>query len=258
MKTTCTFLGTGAADLALLRKTDCHDRFDMNARRGSCMMIGKNILIDCGWHVFDSIRIAKINVDEITDIFVTHLHADHFTKEHAEQIAEGKKVPVRLWCKQNANIPPMKNVEVIKMEEGIYYHVLNGINAMSVPANHDEASTPHHLLFNVNGKKVLYATDGAWMLTRTAQILKKHNLDFFIVDATCGDYVGDFRFADHNSLPMIRMMLPSLKKLEIINEQTNVILTHIAPSLHLPHDETQKLVANDGWCVAFDGMTFEI
>ena len=253
-----TFLGTSAADFSLLRKTDCADRFDKNARRASCMMIGENILIDCGMHVMDSLRIAKVDVSKITDIFVTHFHADHFNREYAEKIAEGKSSPVRLWCRQDTNIQPLKNIDIIKMEEGVYYHVAPSLNALSVYANHEESVFPNHFLFNIDETKVLYATDGAWILGRAIQYLKKKNIDVYIVDATCGDYEGDYRVGEHNSIPMIRLMLPSLKTNGIINDNTKVILTHIAPSLHKPHDETQEIVKADGMIVAYDGMTVDL
>ena len=130
-----TFLGTSAADFSLLRATDCHDRFDKNARRASCMMIEENILIDCGMHV---------------------------------------------------------------------------------------------------------------------------NVDILIIDATCGDYLEERRLAEHNSIPMLRLMVPFLKTAGIIHEATKIYLTHIAPSLHKPHDETQELVKADGFIVAYDGLTFTV
>ena len=258
MKSYIKFLGTSAADFKLLRSTDCADRFDKNARRASCMMIGESILIDCGMHVLDSIRIAKIDTSKITDVFVTHFHADHFNREHLEAIAEGKPNPVRLWCRQDTAFESFKNVEIIRMEEGVYYHVSKDINAMSVYANHEDSAFPNHFLFNVNGKKVLYATDGAWMLARTHQILKKKNIDIYVADATCGDYEGDYRFAEHNSIPMLRLMIPSLKTAGIIHDNTQILLTHIAPSLHKPHDEIQSSVEADGMTVAYDGMTIEL
>ena len=257
-KIVCTFLGTSAADFSLLKKGDYSERFDKNARRASCMMIGESILIDCGMHVLDSLRIAKVDIGKITDIFVTHTHADHFNKEHAEIIAANKSTPVRLWCRQDAVFPEMQNIEVIRMEEGVYYHVSQNINAMSVYANHDEASFPNHFLFSANGKKLLYATDGAWLLARAAKILRGKKLDYYIIDATCGDYTGDRRTAEHNSIPMIRLMIPSLKQLEILREDSTVLLTHIAPSLHQPHDEIQASVLTDGITVSYDGMTIEL
>lgn len=253
-----TFLGTSAADFSLLRSMNCQDRFDKNARRASCMMINDNILIDCGMHAMDSLRIAKKDIAKITDIFITHFHADHFNKGFVETIAEGKSAPLRLWCRQDAKIAPMNNVDVIRMEEGTYYHVEPEMNVKAVYANHEESAFPQHYVFDLNGKKVMYATDGAWVSNRAFPYLRKNNLDVLIIDATCGDYSNDRRLAEHNSIPMIRLMVPFLKTSEIIREDTAIYLTHIAPSLHKPHDETQELVKADGFIVAYDGLTFNV
>lgn len=78
------------------------------------------------------------------------------------------------------------------------------------------------------------------------------------IDATCGDYVGDFRMAEHNSIPMIRLMMPSLRTIGALKENSRVFLTHIAPSLHKSHEETVKIVAPDGLEVAFDGLKLTI
>ena len=257
MKKTLTFLGTSAADFKLLTKTDCQDRFDKNARRASCAMIGDNILIDCGMHVLDSIRIAKVDISKITDIFVTHFHADHFNREFAEKIAEGKASPVRLWCRRDAKIEPLNNIDIIPMEEGTYYHIQEGLNAMSVRANHEESAFPNHFLFDVDGTKVFYATDGAWISDSATRNLRNKNIDVYIIDSTCGDYEGDRRVGEHNSIPMIRLLVPSLKTLGIIHDNTKIFLTHIAPSLHKSHEETQEIVKKDGLTVAYDGLTVE-
>jgi hypothetical protein len=53
-------------------------------------------------------------------------------------------------------------------------------------------------------------------------------------------------------------MLPSFKKVKIINDETKVYITHLAPSLHKPHDETVEIMAEMGVSVAYDGLEVEI
>lgn len=125
-------------------------------------------------------------------------------------------------------------------------------------ANHDRASFPQHLLFERDGKRVLYATDGAWILNETYARLANADCTMLVLDATVGDYVGDYRVSEHNSLPMIRLMLPSLKKSGIISDETKIYLTHLAPSLHLSHAETEKIAKKEGWITAYDGLRVEM
>ena len=62
----------------------------------------------------------------------------------------------------------------------------------------------------------------------------------------------------HNSLPMIRLMLPSLRTRGAIGEGTRIYLSHPAPSLHRPHEETAAIAAGDGLITAYDGPEAEL
>ena len=72
------FLGTCACDYSPLLQTTYKDVFDKNARRFSCALINGRYLLDCGQHCLDELRIAKIDLAQITDVFVTHFHSDHY------------------------------------------------------------------------------------------------------------------------------------------------------------------------------------
>ena len=253
--TKLTFLGTAAANFLPELKTVYKDCFDKTARRASCMLIGENYLIDCGMYVMESIRIAGVDMSKITDIFVTHLHADHFVPEHAQQIAAGKEKPLRLWVRRDAELPPMENVEVFYLPRHAEVEVAEGISVVSMDANHDPESFPQHFIFTIHGKKLLYALDGGWFLTESYNFMRKLRVDMAVLDATCGERIGEWRIGGHNSLPMIRVMVPSLKTWGVFDEETRIYLSHIAPKLHAPYEELVDNVAKDGLLVAYDGLT---
>ena len=248
------FLGTAAANFSPRLKTDCKDRFDKDARRASCILIGENYMVDCGMYAMESLRIAGTDISKITDIFITHLHADHFIPEHIAQIAQGKQKPLRVWVRRDAQLPDIPNTEVIYLPRHTPVRLSDTMTVESIDANHDPKAFPQHLIFTVNGKQLLYALDGAWFLTESYRYLRNRKLDVAVLDATCGDYVGDYRMGEHNSIPMIRLMLPSLRTWGAFREDTRVYLSHLAPKLHLPHEETAALVAKDGLLVAYDGL----
>jgi ribonuclease BN (tRNA processing enzyme) len=248
------FLGTCACDYSPKLKTDFIDSFDFDARRSSCALLDGRYMIDCGEHALESLKIAKVDFDSISDVFITHLHSDHYNVNNIAKIAQGKKEKLRLWVREDAVVPEIENVEVVYMEETKEYSVSQDVFVKGLKANHNQVVNPQHLLFNVQGKSFLYALDGAWFLNETYYELKKANLDLVVFDATCGDYVGDYRMGEHNSIPMIRLMLPSFKVWGTINENTQIYLSHIAPSLHKPHAEIVKSVEQDGMKVAFDGL----
>ena len=252
------FLGTCACDYSPLLQTTYKDAFDKNARRSSCALINGRYLIDCGYHCLEELRIAKIDLAQITDIFVTHFHSDHYNVECISQIAKASERTLRVWVRAGANVIAISNVEWKLMGKGIEYTVDENVKVTGLLANHNESVFPQHILLDVAGKKIFYALDGAWFLHETYYALKNTNLDLLVLDCTCGDYEGDYRIGEHNSIPMIRLMLPSLKKWGAITEKTQVYASHLAPSLHKSHEETVEILQKDGVYVAYDGLSLQL
>ena len=252
------FLGTCACDYSPRLKTDFVNSFDFDARRSSCALLDGRYMIDCGEHALESLEIAKVDYDGISDLFITHLHSDHYNVANVAKIAKGKKEKLRLWVRSDAVIPEIENVEVVYMQENEEYSVSQGVTIKGLKANHNQSVNPQHLLFKIQDKSLLYALDGAWFLNEAYYELKNANLDLVVFDATCGDYLGDYRMGEHNSIPMIRMMIPSFKVWGTINDNTKIYLSHIAPSLHKPHAEIVKSVLADGMEVAFDGLEVNV
>lgn len=252
------FLGTCACDYSPLLQTTYKDVFDKNARRSSCALIDGRYLIDCGYHCLEELRIAKINLAQITDIFVTHFHSDHYNVECISQIAKASDRTLRVWVRAGANVIAISNVEWKIMKKGTEYTVDENVKVTGLLANHNESVFPQHILLEIEGKKIFYALDGAWFLHETYYALKNASLDFLVLDCTCGDYEGDYRIGEHNSIPMIRLMLPSLKKWGAITEKTQVYASHLAPSLHKSHEETVEILQKDGVYVAYDGLSIQL
>jgi phosphoribosyl 1,2-cyclic phosphate phosphodiesterase len=251
------FLGTCARDFSPKLQNECKNCFDKNARRASCALLCDHILIDAGPHVLDSLRIAGIERESITDIIITHLHADHFCPENIAKIAASKRGKLRLYVRDDAEIPEIPNTEIIKMNNFERYNI-DGFEVTGLPSNHERDVCPRWLLFEKEGKKLLYATDGAWIVNETYYYLKNAGLDVLVMDCTCGEKTGEYRIAEHNTIPMIRLLLASYKTMGIINEQTKIYATHIAPSLHKPHDEIQEGFKNDKVTVAYDGLKIKL
>ncbi|MBE6613294.1 MAG: hypothetical protein E7632_12470 [Ruminococcaceae bacterium] len=250
------FLGTGAADFAKLRAANIPDRLDADARRSSAALLHGHMLIDCGPHTLDCLRILGIAQECITDLFITHLHSDHFDPENVRTLAKNRP-GLRIFVSDAAMMPEIPGAVVIPMEKYRSYTVADGVTVTAVDANHDADFAPQHYLFDFDGKKLLYALDGAWFINKSYNFLKGCGLSVLVIDATCGDYEGDFRMAEHNSIPMIRLMLPSLRTVGIVNDNTKIVLSHLAPSLHDTHENTVNNAARDGLSVAYDGMEME-
>lgn len=248
------FLGTCARDFSPRLEGECRDCFDLDARRSSSALVDGRYLIDCGTHTLESLRIAGIDRGAITDLFVTHLHSDHFDRENIAALAEGRDEPLRVWVREGAEHGLPDTVSVSYMTPFTRYEIAKGLSLTGMPANHDAKATPQHLLLDLDGKRLLYACDGAWMLNETYYFLKNAELSVAVLDCTTGDYLGDFRMGEHNSIPMLRLMLPSMRTWGILSDESRVYLSHIAPSLHKPHVETAEIVSAFGATLAHDGM----
>ncbi len=245
------FLGTGAADrMALGQDSDFNNK---DHRRCACALLDDTVLLDCGPHTLNALMVAGINLSQISNIVVTHLHSDHFNLDAINTIAKHNP-NLHVFVRFDAVINGKCDAEIVPMQLFKKYDI-NGFEFTAVPANHSEF--PQHFVIKKGGKSLLYALDGAWMLNEAIEFLKRESYDSIVLDATVGDYSGDYRIGEHNSIPMIRLMTDSMKTLNIIGENSRVILSHIACCLHKPHTEIEKAVAADGYIVAYDGLTLD-
>lgn len=253
-----TFLGTGAHDYSPRLNSDFKDKFDKDARRSSALLMGESYLIDCGDHILDELRIAGCDPARITDIFNTHQHGDHYNAENLRAIAECTRGTLRLWVREGTELSEIDGVEIVYMTPFVRYEVAEGIYVIGMPANHADAMNPQHFIFELGERKLFYGCDGGWLLNATYNYMRNGRFDLMVLDCTVGDYVGDFRLGEHNSIPMIRLMLPSFKTTKITKENTEIYLSHIAPSLHAPHAETEKIARDMGCILAYDGLIVEM
>lgn len=250
------FLGTSACDFSPRLKTDLQGRFDKDVRRSSSILLDGCRLVDCGPHTLNSLEIIGKQLPEITDIFLTHLHDDHFDVDNIAEIAKAKESPLRLWVRADAEIPLIENTKVIRMDIGGIYDAGEGIKVSSLEANHTDY--PQHFIFEKAGKKIFYGLDGAWVLNESFRKMRKQYFDLLILDCTIGDYDGDLRISEHNSIPMVRMLLKSFATVGITGNNSQIYLSHLAPSLHKPHAETEAICEKFGAKVAYDGLALTI
>jgi phosphoribosyl 1,2-cyclic phosphate phosphodiesterase len=199
------------------------------------------------------IHSAKIDPAGISDIFITHQHSDHYNEEHIRYIAAAGNRVLRVWVRQGASTPEIPGVEWKIMDPFVRYET-EDMAITGMPANHVPDTSPQYLLFERKGKKFLYALDGAWFLLSTYYALHQAELDLLVLDCTMGDTLGDYRIGEHNSIAMLRVMLPSLFAWHTVNDRTKILASHLAPSLHAPHEETVSILAEIGMDAAYDGM----
>lgn len=248
------FLGTGAADFDPILKTE--DRFQVrkSLRRCTSTLLNGHILIDCGPHVLDAIQIFNVDVSVIDTLLVTHTHKDHFNQDVVAAIAAKLSHPLHIFHGSETQIPQIPNTVLHPIDIRQEFTVGN-CAVTCLKANHC-AGAVHYSIVS-EGKQMFYGADGAWLLMDTYYYMKDRHYDLMLMDATVGDYEGDYRMAEHNSLPMIRMMEKSLRTFGVVDDNTKIVLDHMARTLHTSHEELEIIAAKDGYIPAYDGMELD-
>ncbi len=235
------FLGTGAANWPK-SYPPLNQKLSRGQVRGtSSMLVNGHILIDCGYTVLDVMKRYDVNPAAITDILLTHTHADHLHEDSLLEIAnsrDGDLGPLKFWGDPEAlkKVPDSDRIEKrpIGLEQSFN---IDGLGITGLESNHQVAGSKETcLIYLLEGatRSVLYATDGAWLRTNTWNYLHKKRLDAIIWDATCGEASGDYRIFSHNDMTMIRHMNHSLVKGKVLKPDAKIILTHIARKLQPP------------------------
>ncbi len=256
------FLGTGAADWP--RK---YPPLEKQLARGqvrgmSSILVNGHILIDCGPTVLDVMKRYKVNPADITDVLLTHTHRDHFHQDTLLAIADAKDAgvaPLRFWAHPEVlkGVPKSDRIATGPVAIGETFKI-RGLGITGLESNHHVKSSKEKcLIYLIEGaaKSILYATDSSWLLTRTWHYLQRKKLDILIWDATIGERKGDYRIFEHNDLTMIRHMNQTLVSRKILKPDSQVILTHMARTLHPAQSELEKTLLPEGLIPAYDGMS---
>lgn len=252
------FLGTGACDYDPKLNAVFKDTFDKDIRRSSSILLDGNILIDCGDHTLNSMDIAGVDRSRVTDLLITHTHRDHCRLDLIENLAKEVTGKLNIWCHESItqSFSSLDGCAVHGLRFGIAQKAA-GAEVTALFSNHKtnrEGERTVHYIVEKEGKKLFYGCDGAWFLTETFYKLSHQKFDFFVFDGTVGDYNGDFRISEHNSIPMIRCMMESMRKLDVFSPNCKIYISHIAHSLHAPHKQIVKNMRKDHILVAYDGL----
>lgn len=261
------FLGSGASDWDIKAYPQDKQVLLSGAYRGqSSILINDSILVDCGVTVPAALDIFNINVDNITDIVITHTHGDHFNIESLQKIQSKRKVEkkMNLWIEHNA-ASYFKTLEkdtgcVVSPVKCFESFLINGIEITPLEANHFRRDTGEqclHYIFTSANRSLFYALDGGWLTIKTWNLLKKLKLNAIIWDATWGSDVYYCIFS-HNSISSIRLMKKQLFKDLVLNTESKVILSHLSQNCHPKHSNVEKNMRTEQIITAYDGAKFSL
>ena len=221
-------------------------------RRFTSTLINGTLLIDVTKSVLDSID----DPSAVTDVAFTHSHSDHFDIESLKALAPCNVYAHESWANEISG-------------EGLKVHALriaepvstSGITLIPMPSNHSterKYETTLHYIIETENERLLYATDGAWLLNAEHKIIGDKVFDASVFDATIGDeFEGDYRIFEHNSIEMVRLMVKTLTKTGRLRKGTPVFLTHFARTLH-PSQKEIEASLKPPFVACYDGLEARI
>ena len=249
------FLGTGA-----------HGKFENefnnpNFRGTTSIMLDDKILIDFGrGGYWCAERLNKHSLFKNVDtVFYTHSHEDHFDADYLKKLCDESKNIVTIYADKvfELLLPKCDNLRFCPVSEFDLIKV-HGYEVTPLKANHATAykqENPLHYYFK--GKKnIFFGFDGGWLIARTWEFLMNNPIDVYVIDSTCGeDYDYNLRNFSHNNSVMRDIIYNTCLAYNVMDKNSKMILTHIAPSLH-DNENLTKNTIEKGYIAAYDGFLY--
>lgn len=234
LKTTAKQIAQKIKNKITLKILGCHSPFCLEKQAGPSYLIQKGedkILLDCGSGSHRFIDMFKI---EDLNIFVSHLHKDHFNDIYIYQYSSHSlyhnnllKKPINIFLPQfESNIS--KDIRQEHFAIARYFEInedknykIGELNVSFCKVLHDEAVETYAIKVECGDKKIVYSADKSYgekeKLIKFAQ-----DADLFLCEAT---------FLRENNKPIICGHLTAYQAGEIANlaNAKRLVLTHFSP-----------------------------
>ena len=247
------FIGTGAADF------DWSKYGEPGIMGSTSTLLNGHILLDCGPTTAKGFERYGFDPEQVTDIFLTHSHSDHFNIDSIRTLFQGRNV--RFHGSPQACEKVKDICRVFPLAYGDTVEVSGGCRVTAIPASHALAdlSEPSFLyIISDETKTLLYALDTAWMPSVAHAMLGKTHLDAIVWDATMSE-AGDWRIFDHSDPVMFKAIRQALYNSKNIDDSVKVWFDHRARTLWPADPAEQEAIARrENVMLAHEGETVEV
>lgn len=263
-------LGTGAADgipafcsdSAASQWARSHGGKDVRTRAAA--LLDGEIKLDLGPDTLAQIQRENLNCADWTAAVFTHSDEDHLAVSELQYFLypfiENEAMPFTIYGnayvlkKIEARYPgwPMELVETVPFER----YSIGGTTLTPVAAMHGcEGEQAHNLVFERDGKKLVYATDTGIWPDVTFEFLTNAAMDLLVIECTDGLQPCDY----HGHLDIARLLsvVERLSRSGGLADAARIVTTHHKHTGGR-HCDLVKALAKHGIEVGFDGMTLNV
>jgi phosphoribosyl 1,2-cyclic phosphate phosphodiesterase len=267
---TIRLLGTGAADgIPGLFSADRvsnyarqHGGKDVRTRTGA--LIDGLIKIDLPPDTLMQLQRDRLSAADWCALVFTHSHDDHFAPTELQYclypFTDAECAHFTIYgngeiCRRIAELYPKWPYELIETRS--FESVTHADYKITpVKANHKPDEDSHNLVFERDGKRLLYATDtGVWE-EETWEFLQDVRLDLLVIECTDGfsytDYYG------HLDIALCKEVVERLRKMGTLSDSSKVLTTHHSHNGQATHNELVAAFSDCGIEPAYDGLEIAI
>ncbi len=269
------FLGTAAAEGFPAVFCNCEfcqkarEFGGKNIRTRSQSLVNDELLLDLPADTYHHFLQNSVVGHKIKYLFVTHSHEDHFYPDELNMrhgtFAHNMDIPtLKVFLNEGAY---QKSHDKLQNMAGIEVYVfrhfetveLDSYKVTALPARHFKGDNANFYIIESNGKTLLYAHDTGYFFPEVFDFIKENNFSFDLVTMDCTSIdIPTPNEGSHMGLPNIRRCLNKLTELKVISEQTVKVINHFSHNGNPLQEVLEQKVKDDGYLVAFDGMTVEI
>lgn len=275
------YLGTAAAEgvPAIFCACDTCKKARANGgkdiRTRSQALIDGKLLIDFGADTYSHVLKYGLDLTEIRECLITHVHSDHYYPAELEMartsdggafahVPEGTRKFGVYGSKDILNIPEnmkefIKNdVAFVPIEPYVSTDVA-GYSVTPLRARHG-SENPYNYLISDGKKTLFYAHDTGLFLDEVWEYFEKNkpHIDFISLDCTEGNK-QELPYTSHQCIGYNVITKEKLEKLGVIDENTVIMLNHFSHNgKDILYDDFAEIAKSCGFDVSYDGLEVEI
>ncbi|MEQ1821812.1 MAG: MBL fold metallo-hydrolase [Fimbriimonadaceae bacterium] len=267
---TIQLLGTGAAegipaifsDTRVSEFARTHGGKDVRTRC-SALLDGR-VKIDFGPDSLYQIQREGLDARDWEALVFTHSHDDHFSISELQYFlypfSSRTEMPFPIYaneviCNQIRQHYPDWPFDLVQTRSFDTFD-MGSYKLTPVSAHHMDDEDAQNLLFERDGKTVLYATDTGKWFDQTWDFLRGKRLDLLIIECTNGVAYSDYD--GHLGVESLGSVLDRLRQQGTLDSVTPVASTHHSHNGEATYRELVEVLQPLGVTAGFDGLTVSV